>query len=82
MLRKGFDRFVLVVNYIDEIWEMCHIIMNIFQVHETSKDNKVIQIKYLFSCYKFWDNEITYAKDENINLSTFTLALKNIMSCV
>jgi hypothetical protein len=53
MLRKGFDRFVLLVNYIDEIWEMCHIIMNIFQVHETSKDNKVIKIKYLFSCYKF-----------------------------
>jgi len=82
MLRKWFDRFVLVVNYIDEKWERCHIIINIFQVHETSKDNKVIQIKDLFSCYKFCDNEITYVKDENVNLNTFTFSLKNIMSCV
>lgn len=47
MSRKGFDTFDLVVNYIDEKWEMCHIIINIFQVHETSKHNKVIQI-YIF----------------------------------
>jgi hypothetical protein len=61
---------------------MCHIIINISQVHETSKDNKVIQIKDFFSCYNVCDNEITYVKDEKINLNTFTIALKNIMSCV
>jgi hypothetical protein len=64
MLTKGFDTFALVMNYIDEKWEMCHIIINIFQVHETSKDNKVIQIKDLFSCYNSCDNEITYVKDK------------------
>jgi hypothetical protein len=81
MLRKGFDTFALVVNYIDKKWKMCHIIINIFQVHETLKDNKVIQITNLFSCYNFYENEITYVKDKNIKLNTFTIALKN-MSCV
>jgi hypothetical protein len=82
MSKKGFDTFALVVNYIDKKWEMCHIIINIFQVHETSTDNKVIQIKDLFSCCNFCDNEITYVKNENINWNTFTIALKNIMSHV
>jgi hypothetical protein len=44
MSRKGFDTFALVVNYIDEKWKIRHIIINIFQVHDTSKDNKVLQL--------------------------------------
>jgi hypothetical protein len=82
MSRKGFDTFALVVNYIDEKWKICHIIINIFQVHETSQDNKVLQLNFFFSCYNFCNNEITYVQNQNINLNTFTIALKNIVSCL
>jgi len=35
MPRKGFDTFMLVVNYTNQWWETCHIIVGIFEVHET-----------------------------------------------
>ncbi len=36
MSRKGFDTFALFVNYINKKWEPCHVIVENFEVHETS----------------------------------------------
>jgi hypothetical protein len=33
----GFDIFALVVNYINNKWEPCRIIIGIFKVHQTSR---------------------------------------------
>jgi hypothetical protein len=37
MSQKGFDIFVLVVNYINKKWETCHITIRMFYVHETTR---------------------------------------------
>ncbi len=41
-LEKALIFFALVVNYINKKWEMCHIIVEIFKVHETSRVTMVV----------------------------------------
>jgi hypothetical protein len=68
------------MNYINKKWEPRHVIMGIFEVHETSKFTMAIQLKKLQ--YNLLDKIITYVKGEGANLNTFTSALMNIVSCV
>jgi len=35
MSQGGFDMFILVMNYINKMWEPCHVTVTIFEVHET-----------------------------------------------
>jgi len=35
MSQGSFDTFALVVNYINKKWEHCHVIVGIFEIHET-----------------------------------------------
>jgi hypothetical protein len=35
MSHGGLDAFALVVNYINNKWEPCHIMISVFKVHET-----------------------------------------------
>jgi len=49
MSRKGFDTFALVMNYINKKWEPCHVIVGIFEVHETLRVAIVVQIEG-FTC--------------------------------
>jgi len=81
MFRRGFDTFVLVMNYINKKWEPCHVIMGIFEVLETLRAAMAIQFKDLLVQYNLLDKIIAYVKDEGVNLNTFTLALINIVSC-
>jgi hypothetical protein len=41
--------FTLVVNYINKRWEPCHVIMTIFEVHETLGVAMAIQLKDLLA---------------------------------
>ena len=36
MSRVGFDTFALVVNFIDDCWKPRHVIISLFEVHDTS----------------------------------------------
>ncbi len=47
MFQIGFDTFALVVNYINKKWQPCHIIVGLFEVHETTRVAMVIQLKAL-----------------------------------
>jgi hypothetical protein len=42
----------------------------------------VVHLKDLFAWYELLDKVITYIKNEVANLSTFTMALTNIMSYI
>lgn len=79
----SFATFVFVVNYINKNWQPCHIIMGFFEVHETMGGyNGYAIIKSLLAWYELFDKIMTYVKDEGANLSTITMALMNIISCV
>jgi hypothetical protein len=81
MSRRGFDTFVLVMNYINKKWEPCYVVVGIFEVHETLKAAMAIQFKDLLVRYNLLDKIIAYVKDEGVNLNTFTMTLINIVSC-
>jgi hypothetical protein len=49
MSRKGFDTFALIMNYINKKWEPCHVIVGIFEIHETLRVAMVVQIEG-FTC--------------------------------
>jgi hypothetical protein len=61
---ERFYIFSLVINYINQKWESCHIIIYIFWVHETSKIAMVVQLKYLFARYDLLNKVMTYTKDK------------------
>jgi hypothetical protein len=44
MSRGSFDKFAMVVNYINKKWEPCHVIVGIFEVHETLRVAMVVQL--------------------------------------
>jgi hypothetical protein len=79
---RGFDTFVLAVNYINKKWEPCHVTVGIFKVHETLGVAMVVQFDDLLAWYNLLDKIIAYVKDKGANLNTFVMALTNILSCV
>ncbi len=82
MFQGGFDMFILVVNYINKKWEPCHVIMGVFEVHETSRATMDVHFKDLLVQYNLLDKIIAYVKDKGANMNTFIVALINIVSCV
>ncbi len=78
----GFDTFVLVMNYINKKWESCHVIVGIFDVHETLRATMAIQLKDFLTQYNLLNKVIAYVKVEGTNLNTLIVALTNIVSCV
>jgi hypothetical protein len=62
-------------------WQPCHTTMGLFEVHETMGFAMAMQLKYLLARYELLDKVLSYVKDEGVNLSTFIMALTNIISC-
>jgi hypothetical protein len=79
---ERFDTFKLVVNCINDKCESCHIMINIFEVHETLETTMILQLKDFFVHFYLCDKVITYVKNEVANLNSFTNALTSIISCV
>jgi hypothetical protein len=70
-----FDTFVLVVNYINKKWELCHTNVGIFKVHETLRATMVLQSKDLLAWYDLLDEIIAYVKDEGATSNTLSQQL-------
>jgi hypothetical protein len=62
--------------------EVCHIIIGIFEVHETSNVAMVVKLRDLFAWYELLDKVTAYVKDEGANLNTLIIRLTSIISCV
>ncbi len=77
----GLDTFALVVNYINNKWEPCHITINIFEVHEIFGVAMDLWLKDLLAHFDLCHKVITCVKNEGANLNTLINALTNIVSC-
>ncbi len=42
MSRVGIDTFVLVINYLDKFWTLRHIIVGLFEMHETTNNSMAL----------------------------------------
>jgi hypothetical protein len=81
MFHGGHDTFAMVVNFIDNLWEPTHVIVVIFEVHNTIGVAITNQVKVLLDVFGLLDKIIAYVKDEGSNLSILTLVLINVVTC-
>ncbi len=81
MSRIGIDTFALVINFIEDNWVPCHVIIGMFETPNTYKITLAEQVKFLFATYEFTNKVIVYVKLEGTNLNTFACTLTNVVSC-
>jgi hypothetical protein len=77
-----FDTFALVINFIDDDWVPCHIIIGLFETPNTfGITTRVEQVKYFLIKYQFTIKIIVYVKDEGTNLNTLASTFISVVSC-
>ncbi len=68
------------ISFIDFAWQHVHIIVGLFEIQNTSSDNKVEQMKSLLGSFGLLDKVIVYVKDEGNNLASLIITLTSIVS--
>jgi hypothetical protein len=58
-----------------------HVIVNLFEVHETRSQSMIIQLESLFSNFGLMHRVITFMKNQSKNLIAMVLALHSIINC-
>jgi hypothetical protein len=81
MSKGGIDTFVLIVHFLNNKWESCHVTMGFFEIIETIGNALALQVNDLFAKHKLNAYVFTYVKDEGNNFSTMTSILTSIGSC-
>jgi hypothetical protein len=81
MSKGGVDTFALVINYLNESWMPQHVIIGLFEVHETIRLSMVVQLCSLLENYDLMHHMIKFVKDENINLMSMATTLCFIVEC-
>ncbi len=64
MSRGGHDTFVMVVSFINNLWEPTHVIVGIFEVHNTIVVAMANQVMVLLNSFGSLDKVIICVKDE------------------
>jgi len=81
MSKGGIDTFVLIVHFLNNKWEPCHVTVGFFETIETIGNALALQVNDLFAKHKLNVYVLTYAKDEGNKISTMTSILTSIVSC-
>jgi len=80
MSKEGIDTFILIVHFLNDNWEPCHVIVRFFETINTSRNAMVIQMN-VFAKHGLNIHDLTYVKDEGNNFATMTFALTFVVSC-
>ncbi len=75
------DTFAMVVNFINDEWELVHITMGILEVQNIVGEAMVAQVKVLLNSFGLLNKVITYVKDEGFNLATLTFVSAFVVFC-
>jgi hypothetical protein len=81
MSRTRVDTFVMIVHFLNDKWEPCHITIGFFEIVDPFGNVMALQVNDVFTKYGLNIRIITYVKDEGGNLNTMTNALTSIVSC-
>ncbi len=81
MSHGAHDTFAMIVSFINNLWEPTHVIVGIFEVHNTIGVAIANQVKVLLDIFGLLNKVIAYVEDERSNLNTLTLALINVVTC-
>jgi hypothetical protein len=81
MSSVGYNKFVMVVSFINNSWDPTHLIIGVFKMKNITSVARENEVKILLHSFDLVDKTIVYDKDEGLNLNTLTNALKFIVSC-
>jgi hypothetical protein len=81
MFRMGVDTFILIVHFLNDKWEPCHVTIGFFEIVETFGNAMALQVNEVFAKHGFNVWVIVYVKDEGDNFSTMTTALISVVLC-
>jgi hypothetical protein len=80
MSRARVDTFVMIVHFLNEKWEPCHITVGFFETIDLFGNAMALQVNDVFAKYGFNIQIIAYVKDEGGDLNTMTNALTYVVS--
>jgi hypothetical protein len=80
MSHASYNTFAMVISFIDSAWQLIHIIVGLFEVHNIAGVNMVEHVKSLLGLFGLLDKVIAYIKDEGNNLVPFTIVLTLVVS--
>jgi hypothetical protein len=81
MSRGGIGTFVLIVHFLNDKWEPCHVTIKFFEMANKSRNAMAIQMNDVFTKHGLNTHAFAYVKDEGSNLATITFALTFVVSC-
>ncbi len=81
MSKSSVDTFALVINYLNECWMPQHVIIGLFEVHETTRLSMAGQLRSLLEKHDLMHRMITFVKDEGNNLMSMATTLCSIVDC-
>jgi hypothetical protein len=80
MLKGGVDTFVL-IHFLNDEWELCHVTMGFFKIVETTKGVLALQMNDLLVKHRLNVHVLVYVKDQANNLSIMIFFFTLIVSC-
>jgi hypothetical protein len=81
MSKGAHDVFALVINFLNEKWQLHHITIRLFEANETTRHVMAKNLTKLLDQYDLGENIIACVKDEGANLNVITIALKFVVNC-
>jgi hypothetical protein len=72
---------VEVVNFLSTNWEPKHIIVDLFDVNDTSSAAIAMKFKHILNKFALMHKIVANVKDKGSNLQTCVQALKVVVSC-
>jgi hypothetical protein len=73
MLKSDYDILPLVINFINQAWIPCHIIIELFKTLNISSVALIEEMKVLLVEFNLTNKVVVYVKDEGIDLNFLTI---------
>jgi hypothetical protein len=81
MSKGKMDTFALVINYLNNFWNLTHVIVDLFEGDKTTWFFIVVQLHTSFEKSDLMHYVIAFVKDENSNLMFMATTLHFIVDC-
>jgi hypothetical protein len=80
MSHASHDQFAMAISFVDSLWQPIHVIIEIFEISNTSSEAMANHVKILLNSFGLFTKVIAYVKDERSNLNTFISILTFVLS--
>jgi hypothetical protein len=81
MSKRRIDTFFLIVHFLNDKWEPCHVTIRFFEMANKSRNAMAIQVNDVLAKHGLNTHVFAYVKNERNNLATMTFVLTFVVSC-